>query len=929
MEFVYKSPFSVLKQAPKYFSLLIAFLLPFHVHGSLPEPSFVVHGEIRSANQKIERDGMLVSASRSGVLLADAELNAVNAYNFFLEIPLEATIGPRSLGKARVGDVIDLRVSGEIVANIQIDGRGVLKRYDLPLPEGYDSDGDGVYDSLEIASGLDPDNPDDPVRFGDLDLDGDGISNGSEFLSGTYDPDGDYDGDGFSNQDEYILSKNPASALSMPAQYADIGLYSPLVVDSAAFEYLKDYEGADYTWDEQVNGRPVSIVPALWNVDTLPDLLISTSQGKLFYCEQLGDNRYAAPELVSLFSVPVSGDLYVGFANFDGANSEELWAYSTSSENLYIFKRSPQGIPHGSIVWQQVALGSISGGIDIADMNGDSVPDILVSGFDIPSSGYDKESVISLFSGAWDGINYTPAAAKLLVANTTIYNNPVMVFPNIGEAGFDNGADYLIRKGHRYIFSLSYNGGLANDFSSGAWEFLFASGVGITEPEAIAPLIKPVELVTGGSQDAWAFYTANDDGYTDLLQYMGSYSGYESKFRIVKGFRSVLDSDGDGIKDYLDKSEHDPDVPLPQGNVDFDGDGIPYGVDVDRSGQEDADSDGMNDAFELTYGLDPLDATDANSDADADGRTAVQEYQDNTDPNDTYSAASVQVRQAATISAFPSGASDLVIVNGAVAVSSATSKSVRFYEEGKFDTVRTIEVDDNNGVAKMMSTDDQLIVGTVGGALEIWDATNSTRLARFDNSNASVTDMAVSGSELYTLHADGHVYHWDLTKLIYVSHWKIYDGVLTNINVEGSSLYIQASFPEKMMFVWDLNTKGIIYTIAGSASCCARSVSEKAGGSRLLVANSFNNSGIYSMDLVSYNSNQVVDGIDVSAMKVNNGEVYVGRKTGLIDRYQLDTGAYVDRVVAPAAYVRKIESTPGGFVSLHSDGNLYFWEHNR
>ena len=49
---------------------------------------------------------------------------------------------------------------------------------------------------------------------------------------------------------------------------------------------------------------------------------------------------------------------------------------------------------------------------------------------------------------------------------------------------------------------------------------------------------------------------------------------------------------------------------------------------------DDDDSDGMNDEWELSFGLDPSDASDANLDADGDSASNLDEYNANTDPTD-------------------------------------------------------------------------------------------------------------------------------------------------------------------------------------------------------------------------------------------------------------------------------------------------------
>ena len=53
-----------------------------------------------------------------------------------------------------------------------------------------------------------------------------------------------------------------------------------------------------------------------------------------------------------------------------------------------------------------------------------------------------------------------------------------------------------------------------------------------------------------------------------------------------------------------------------------------------RTVTQDADRDGMNDAWELEHGLNPNDPSDAQADADADGFKNIEEFVGKTDPND-------------------------------------------------------------------------------------------------------------------------------------------------------------------------------------------------------------------------------------------------------------------------------------------------------
>lgn len=94
--------------------------------------------------------------------------------------------------------------------------------------------------------------------------------------------------------------------------------------------------------------------------------------------------------------------------------------------------------------------------------------------------------------------------------------------------------------------------------------------------------------------------------------------------------RAPIDTDFDGI---LDGADNCPTVSNPQ-QLDADGDASGDACD------EDDDNDGMPDSFELQYSLNPLDASDADTDADGDGYSNLEEYKAGTDPRDPNSVPS-------------------------------------------------------------------------------------------------------------------------------------------------------------------------------------------------------------------------------------------------------------------------------------------------
>jgi hypothetical protein len=95
------------------------------------------------------------------------------------------------------------------------------------------------------------------------------------------------------------------------------------------------------------------------------------------------------------------------------------------------------------------------------------------------------------------------------------------------------------------------------------------------------------------------------------------------------GNNADTDDDGDGVSDSND------DLPLDPTN-DTDNDGVANNADVYPENNlytKDSDSDGMPDAWETKYGLNPNDASDASSDQDNDGVSALDEFLAGTIPS--------------------------------------------------------------------------------------------------------------------------------------------------------------------------------------------------------------------------------------------------------------------------------------------------------
>lgn len=90
----------------------------------------------------------------------------------------------------------------------------------------------------------------------------------------------------------------------------------------------------------------------------------------------------------------------------------------------------------------------------------------------------------------------------------------------------------------------------------------------------------------------------------------------------IRPSTSTVDSDNDGVPDDQDAFPSDPTEWL-----DTDGDGIGNNKDTDDDGDQ------IPDFWEIQYGLNPLDKTDADKDPDGDGKSNLDEYLNGTHSN--------------------------------------------------------------------------------------------------------------------------------------------------------------------------------------------------------------------------------------------------------------------------------------------------------
>ncbi|MCH2170734.1 hypothetical protein MK489_08105 [Myxococcota bacterium] len=456
-----------------------------------------------------------------------------------------------------------------------------------------DDDGDGTPDTWEVLYGLDPLDPRDAA----MDSDFDGATNLQEFLAGTLPVDRDHDGvvDGRDQfpDDPSEWADNDADGNGDNGDLDDDNDGLPDAWESAMG--LDPFDGRDADSDRDGDGLnardewslgtsaqdedsdadgvfdSVDVFPldsAEW-LDTDGDTVGNNADG-----DDDGDGLPDAWELAMGLDSLEAGDASSD-SDEDGLDARAEFALGTSAQ-----RSDSDG--DGATDWSdrfpldgQEWLDSDDDGLgDNADTDDDNdgLPDSWELAMELdPLDGADADT-----DSDGDGLDARAEWALGTAANLPDSDgdgslDPLDVFPLDGSEWVDSDGD-----------GLGDNADVDDDGDGifDAWEILY--GFDPMDPE-------------DSSLDS------DFDGSTNLQEFLAG--------------TLPVDRDQDGVIDAADVFPDDP-----RESFDHDGDGIGNNAD------EDDDGDGLPDGWELSMGLDSLDASDAASDRDADGLDAQSEW---------------------------------------------------------------------------------------------------------------------------------------------------------------------------------------------------------------------------------------------------------------------------------------------------------------
>jgi hypothetical protein len=266
----------------------------------------------------------------------------------------------------------------------------------LVVLSGEDTDGDGIPDDVELANGLDPNDPVDAFE----DFDGDGLANGEELLSFGSDPNNpDTDGDGLSDGEEVApgddgFVTNPlapdtdgdgvrdglevatGSDPTDPSSFNLAAVLDTLTVSPSAFALTVNTIIGEAS-------EPLSVTGVLIDGTALD--LTSTSTGTNYASSDLGICNFGAESGRVFAGADGACTITVSNSGFETTADGTVQTFAPVALSFVAFAGSAGGVDvSGNVAY--VAAGSA--GLQIVDVGDRSAP-VLVGG--VPTAGEAKE----------------------------------------------------------------------------------------------------------------------------------------------------------------------------------------------------------------------------------------------------------------------------------------------------------------------------------------------------------------------------------------------------------------------------------------------------------------------------------------------------------------------------------------------------------
>ncbi len=434
--------------------------------------------------------------------------------------------------------------------------------------------------------------------------------------------------------------------------------------NDGGYLYVLNSEGK-IVWYDKIDGS-VKTTPALLDInnDGYLDVIFGTSRG---YVYTLNGNNGTTIWKRYVGGV-IRGSCGVSDINNDGT-PEIVVTASVLGNNLYNGEVYALSSKNGTVLWSSSIATGISGSFAIGDINNDNIPEVVVGdkNYSLFILSGKNGSRIELFSdiisygtspviGDLDGDGHLDivivnefrgviaidARTKKIKWETKLGDKPEAVSPTLVDLDGDGYLDVIVGGHDEKVYALSG--------ADGSEKWIYQVDDVLASPAAIGDIDgdNKLDVVVCSGKSVYAI-----DGEKGTLLWKYLINSYlqvppavydinnDGNLEVIYGFSSIV-----GVLGYNSSETTGTRVFWPTfggtssntrniEDIDPDRDGLStYSENIFKTNpyNKDTNGDGMPDGWEIMYGLNPIDNTDANTDLDGDGISNLNEYKAHTNP---------------------------------------------------------------------------------------------------------------------------------------------------------------------------------------------------------------------------------------------------------------------------------------------------------
>ena len=194
--------------------------------------------------------------------------------------------------------------------------------------------------------------------------------------------------------------------------------------------------------------------------------------------------------------------------------------------------------------------------------------------------------------------------------------------------------------------------------------------------------------------------------------------------------------------------------------------------------------------------------------------------------------------------------------------------------------------------------------------------------------------MSINNNVLYGSDGEGKVHRWNAATYAYLGVRSIGNNPAMYVQATADYLVTQMTADTKQISVWDKDefwnvaNESLYYSFNGSNDAGLKLSVTAGTDTHLVMAQHFDSSGIYLMDIKDSSSQVLtnnVQGSPVSSLELTTTDVFVGYRDGSIQQISIINDSLRLTQATDNSAIKAIDTLNNKLITGHSSGKVFVW----